>query len=345
MLKAGILGATGLVGQRFVQLLDGHPWFKIAAVAASEKSVEKSYGEAVHWMLSHEPPKGIADLEVLPVNVRALEDVDFVFSALPADVAKKVEEDFARAGYIVVSDTSAHRMEPDVPIIIPEVNPEHLALIEKQRRNRKWKGAIITNPNCTANILDLSLKPILDKFGIRSVVVSTMQALSGAGFPGVASLQITDNVIPFIEKEEEKVQAETLKILGTATKPAEFKLSASCHRVSTLDGHLEAVFVNTVKNADPEDVAEAMKNFVGVPQKLKLPTAPKKPIIVKKEADRPQPRLDREAGRGMSVVVGRIRKDPVFNGVKYMVLGHNTIRGAAGNAILNAELLKVKGIL
>ncbi len=344
-MKVGILGATGLVGQRFIQLLDGHPWFKIAVVAASEKSAGKIYGEAAHWMLSPEPPKAVADLEVMPVNVKALEDVDFVFSALPSDVAGKVEEDFANAGHIVVSDTSAHRIDPDVPVLIPEVNPEHLSLIEKQRKNRNWKGAIVANPNCTTNVLDISLKPIFDKFGLRSVVVSTMQALSGAGFPGVASMQITENVIPYIEKEEEKIQVESFKILGTPTEPAKFKLSASCNRVSTLDGHLEAVFVDTLKNANPEDIAEAMESFIGLPQKLKLPTAPKKPIILRKEADRPQPRLDRDAGRGMSVVVGRIRKDPVFNGVKYMVLGHNTIRGAAGNAILSAELLKAKKIM
>jgi aspartate-semialdehyde dehydrogenase len=257
-------------------------------------------------------------------------------------MAGKTEKEFAKAGYVVVSNASTHRMEPDVPLLNPEINFNHVSLIEEQRRRRKWDGAIVTNPNCSTAILTLPLKPIYDEFGINRVVVSTMQAVSGAGYPGVASLDIIDNVIPFIGKEEEKVQTETLKILGSHTEPADFKVSASCHRVATLDGHIEAVFVELKRNSDPDSIIAAMESFVGEPQRLKLPTAPAKPVVVKREEDRPQIRLDRMEGSGMSAVVGRIRKDPVIGGVKFVVLGHNTIRGAAGCGILNAECLKAE---
>jgi aspartate-semialdehyde dehydrogenase len=233
-------------------------------------------------------------------------------------------------------------MDPDVPMLNPEINCSHVSLIKEQRRKRKWDGAIVTNPNCAATALSLPLKPIYDEFGIKSIFVSTMQAISGAGYPGVAALDIVDNVIPYIGGEEEKVESETQKILGSPSKPADFKVSASCNRVPTLDGHLEAVFVETKKIAEPNAVAVAMKNFVGEPQELNLPSAPEEPIVVRQEKDRPQTRLDRMEGKGMSVVVGRIRKDPVLNGVKFIVLGHNTIRGAAGCGVLNAEYLKVK---
>ncbi len=345
MLKAAVLGATGMVGQIFIRLLNGHPWFEVTAVAASERSSGLKYSEAANWKLSTPIPENVADLEVLDVTPKAVKNVDLVFSALPADVAGKVEEDFAKAGYVVLSNASAHRMEPDVPLLNPEVNGDHISLIEEQRRKRKWDGAIVTNPNCSTAILTLALKPLYDGFGINRVIVSTMQALSGAGYPGVASLDIVDNVIPFIRNEEEKMQSESLKILGTPSKPADFKVSASCHRVATLDGHIEAVFTELKHEADPESVAKAMSSFVGEPQKLKLPTAPAKPIVVKKEEDRPQVRLDRMEGNGMSAVVGRIRKDPALGGVKFIVLGHNTIRGAAGCSILNAEYLKAKKYL
>jgi len=246
---------------------------------------------------------------------------------------------------VVVSNASSHRMDLDVPLLNPEVNAEHVHLIDEQRHKRKWDGAIVTNPNCTTAILTLSLKPLYDRFELSRVIVSSMQALSGAGYPGVPSLDIIDNVIPFIQKEEEKVQLETIKILGSAEKPARFKLSASCHRVCTLDGHVEAVFIETKKETDPLEVKEIMDKFRGEPQRLKLPTAPERPIIIRDEEDRPQPRLDRTAGKGMAVVVGRIRKDPALSGIKYVVLGHNTIRGAAGCAILNAELLKARGYI
>jgi aspartate-semialdehyde dehydrogenase len=281
-------------------------------------------------------------MEVIEIDPSAVKDADIVFSALPSDVAGKVEEAFAKAGYVVVSNASSHRMDPDVPMLNPEINCSHISLIEEQRRNRKWDGAIVTNPNCSTTVLTLPLKPIYDVFGIKSLIVSTMQAISGAGYPGVASLDIVDNVIPFIGGEEPKMESETLKILGTAQKPADFKVSSSCHRVATLDGHMEAVFVETEKRAEPNAVAEAMENFVGEPQTLKLPSAPEKPVVVTWEKDRPQTRLDRMEGKGMSTVVGRIRRDSVFDGVKFIALGHNTIRGAAGCGVLNAEYLKVK---
>jgi aspartate-semialdehyde dehydrogenase len=236
-------------------------------------------------------------------------------------------------------------MDIDVPLMNPEANFDHLSLIDQQRRERKWDGAIITNPNCTTAVLTLSLKPIHVCYGIRNVVMSSMQAVSGAGYPGVASLDIIDNIVPFIKDEEGKVERETKKILGEAGKSAGFKVSASCHRVPVIDGHTEAVFVETEKQASPEEIAESMGNFAAEPQKLRLPSAPEKPVVVRQEPDRPQPRFDRAEGRGMAVVVGRIRKDTVFDGVKYVALGHNTIRGAAGCAILIAESMKSQGYL
>lgn len=345
MLKAAVLGATGNVGQIFVQLLNGHPWFKVSTVAASERSTGQTYSEAAKWRQQTPIPEDIADLDVVTVEPKAVKDVDVVFSALPSDVAEETEENFAKAGYVVVSNASAHRMDPDVPLLNPEINCNHVSLLEEQRKRRKWDGAIVTNPNCSTSVLTLPLKPIYDEFGINKVVVSTMQAISGAGYPGVASLDIVDNVIPFIGKEEEKLEAETLKILGSPSKPADFKVSASCHRVPTLDGHMEAVFVESKREAEAESVIVAMENFVGEPQKLKLPTAPEKPVVVRHEEDRPQTRLDRMEGNGMSVVVGRVRKDSVLRGVKFVALGHNTIRGAAGCGVLNAEYLKAKNFI
>jgi len=342
MLKAAVLGATGNVGQIFVQLLNGHPWFEVSVVAASERSFGRTYSEAAKWRQSTPIPECVADLDVVTIEPKAVKNVDVVFSALPAEIAGKTEEDFARAGYVVMSNASAHRMDPDVPLLNPEINCDHVCLIDDQRKRRKWNGAIVTNPNCSTAVLTLPLKPIYDEFGINRVVVSTMQAISGAGYPGVPSLDIVDNVIPFIGREEEKMETETLKILGSPSKPADFKISASCHRVPTLDGHMEALFVELKRDADPNSVIAAMENFVGEPQKLKLPTAPAKPVVVRREEDRPQTRLDRMEGGGMSIVVGRVRKDPTLRGVKFVALGHNTIRGAAGCGILNAEYLKVK---
>jgi aspartate-semialdehyde dehydrogenase len=345
VLDVAVLGATGNVGQIFVQLLDGHPWFKVSVVAASERSSGRTYSEAGKWRQATAVPEAVADLVVVDIEPSAVRDVDIVFSALPTDIAGKVEEEFAKDGYVVVSNSSAHRMDLDVPLLNPEINSDHLSLIEEQRRRRKWDGAIVTNPNCSTTVLTLPLKPIYDEFGISRVFVSTMQAISGAGYPGIPSLDIVDNVIPFIDKEEEKLETETLKILGSPSSRAVFKISASCHRVPTLNGHMEAVFVETEHKVESESAMVAMESYAGEPQRLNLPTAPEKPIVVRREEDRPQTRLDRMEGNGMSVVVGRIRRDPVFEGIKFVALGHNTIRGAAGCGILNAEYLKTKKVV
>ncbi len=341
MIKVAVLGATGMVGQRFIQLLANHEFFELSDLAASPRSAGKPYYKATKWYLGSEIPENIKDMIVKEIDPKKI-DAEIVFSALPSDVAKEVEPKFAEAGFIVASNASAYRMEGDIPLLIPEVNPEHLDLIEVQKKNRNWDGCIITNPNCTTIMAVLSLKPIYDNFGLEKVIITSMQALSGAGYSGVPSMAIVDNVIPFIKKEEEKVEAEGLKILGKfdgeKIVPAEFKVSASCNRVAVIDGHTEAIFVKTSKEATPEEIKKVMRDFEALPQKLKLPTAPEKPIIVREEEDRPQPRLDRDAGGGMSISVGRIRKDSIFD-VKYITLGHNTIRGAAGASVLNAELL------
>ena len=346
--KVAILGATGAVGQRFIQLLQGHPWFQIEVLAASERSAGKKYKDACNWLLESNLPGEIAEKPVVHADVESVEkagNIDFVFSALPGDLAGPVEAEFA-AIYPVFSKASSHRMDNDVPLIIPEVNPDHAALIPVQKRLRGWKGFISTDPNCSTIQLAMTLKPLM-QFGLSQVMVSTMQALSGAGYPGVPSLDIIDNVVPYISKEEEKMECEPLKILGTFDGnkicPADFVLSSSCHRVNVRDGHLESVFVKLDNRPTLEEVEEAFSQFRGEPQKLKLPSAPETPIVVRKEPNRPQPRYDRDAGKGMSVVVGRIRKDPIMT-MKYLCLGHNTIRGAAGAGILSAEYMVTKGI-
>jgi aspartate-semialdehyde dehydrogenase len=347
--KVAILGATGAVGQRFIELLQGHPWFEVTVVAASERSSGKRFNEACKWRLESEMPREIGEMTVVNTNLKEVQqagNVDFVFSALPGSIAGPVEKEFA-AEYPVVSKASAHRMEADVPLIIPEVNPEHLGIIPLQKRNRGWNGFISTDPNCSTIQLAMTLKA-LTGFGVKRLIVSTMQALSGAGYPGVASLDAIDNVVPYIPGEEEKMESETRKILGTFNgsriNPASMTISASCNRVDVKDGHLEAVYVELESNPSVDEVKKAFRNFSGEPQKLRLPTAPKTPIIVREEVDRPQPRFDRDAGKGMSIVVGRIRSDPIMT-VKYLCLGHNTIRGAAGAGILSAELMVAKKIL
>jgi len=346
--KVAILGATGAVGQRFIQLLQGHPWFQIEVLAASERSAGKRYRDACNWVMESNLPKEIAEMTVADATVDAVEragDVDLVFSSLPGNLAGAIESEFA-ALYPVFSKASAHRMEKDVPLMIPEVNPEHAALIPIQQKARGWKGFISTDPNCSTIQLAISLKPLMG-FGLKQVMVSTMQALSGAGYPGVPSLDIIDNVVPYIAKEEEKMEAEAVKILGTfdgnIVQNADFQLSASCNRVHVKDGHLESVFVKLEDEPSVEEVEEAFASFKGEPQKLKLPSAPQHPIVVRKEQNRPQPRFDRDEGKGMSVVVGRVRKDPIMT-MKYMCLGHNTIRGGAGAGILSAELTVAKGL-
>ncbi len=346
--KVAVLGATGAVGQRFIQLLQGHPWFKIEVLAASERSAGKKFGGACNWVMESQLPMEVAEMPVVNANVESVEkagDVDLVFSALPGDLAGPVESEFA-ALYPVFSKASAHRLEKDVPLLIPEVNPAHAALVGIQKKRRGWKGFIATDPNCSTIQLALSLKPLMS-FGLRQVVVTTMQALSGAGYPGVPSLDIIDNVVPFISKEEEKMEVEPLKILGSfdgnEVRYADFQMSASCNRVNVKDGHLESVFVKLDCEPTLEEVEEAFASFRGDPQRLKLPSAPALPIVIRKEQNRPQPRYDRDEGKGMSVVVGRIRKDPIMT-IKYMCLGHNTIRGGAGAGILSAELMVKKGL-
>jgi aspartate-semialdehyde dehydrogenase len=342
--KVGILGATGMVGQRFIQLLEDHPQFEITALAASDRSQGKPYAEACTWRLAGEMPGFVRDMAVrAPVPSM---DCDLVFSSLPGDMARETEGSLAAAGFPVISNSSAYRMDAGVPLLIPEVNHQHLALIETQRRN--GNGFIVTNPNCSTIMLALALAPLHLSFGVSSAVATTLQALSGAGFPGVASLAISDNVLPFIDGEEEKIESETLKILGTvkdgAIKDASMNVSAQCHRVNVSDGHMAAVRVKLNQPATEEELREAFASFTSLPQELGLHSAPESPILVRDEPDRPQPRLDRDAGDGMSVTIGRIRKDNVLDS-RFVALSHNTIRGAAGAAILNAELLISQGYL
>ena len=346
--KVAILGATGAVGQRYIQLLQGHPWFEIEVLAASERSAGKKFKDACNWIMESNLPKEIAEMPVANVDVESVEkagNVDLVFSSLPGDLAGEVESEFA-AMYPVFSKASAHRMEKDVPLIIPEINPDHAELVKVQQNLRGWKGFISTDPNCSTIQMAITLKPLM-QFGLRQVVVTTMQALSGAGYPGVASLDIIDNVVPFISGEEDKMETEALKILGSfdgkGIQNAEFKLSASCNRVNVKDGHLESIFVKLDQEPSIEEIEASFEDFKGAPQLLKLPSAPTNPIIVRHEKNRPQPRYDRDAGFGQSVVVGRIRKDPIMT-FKYMCLGHNTVRGAAGGGILSAELYVANGL-
>ncbi|MDQ3539658.1 MAG: aspartate-semialdehyde dehydrogenase [Chloroflexota bacterium] len=346
-IPVAVLGATGNVGQRFVQLLAAHPWFRVAEVVASERSAGKPYSEAADWRLGARMPEDTAKLTVLGYDTPMRSPV--VFSGLPGEVAGEIEQRLARDGHAVLSNTSTHRMEPDVPLLIPEVNADHVAAIAQQRERRGWKGFIATNPNCSTIHLVLALKPLHDAFGIEGVLVTTMQAVSGAGYPGVPSLDMIDNVVPYIGGEEEKMQTESQKLLGEYSAeggftPASFPLSAHCNRVPVRDGHTECVSVRLGGDPSPEDVIEAFETFRGRPQELGLPTAPPHPVIVRREPNRPQPAFDRDDAEGMASIVGRVRVCPLL-GTKFVVLGHNTVRGAAGASILNAELFKVEGLL
>ncbi|KSW11609.1 aspartate-semialdehyde dehydrogenase [Pyrodictium occultum] len=343
-LRAAVLGATGLVGQRFVSLLARHPWFSLEAVTASERRVGKRYGEAVEWYIDEPFPDEAAELELRPTRPEAVRDADVVFVALPKEVAAGIEPELARMGKIVVSNASVYRMEPDVPLLNPEANWEHIQLVKVQRQRRGWSGAILKVPNCTTAVLTLSLKPLLDRYGLEEVYMTSMQAISGAGFAGVPGYAIVDNIIPFIKGEEEKVVRESRKILGRLeageVRPAGFRVVATATRVPVLDGHLESVVARLSKApGGVEEVVEAWEGWRSLPQELGLPTAPERPIVVRREPDRPQPRLDRRTGRGMSVVVGRaslpLEGEPLL---RYLVLGHNTLRGAAGTGVLIAEL-------
>ena len=348
-IKVGILGATGAVGQRFVQLLQGHPWFEITALCASERSAGKRYADACTWNLRGDMPSHLRD--VVLERCEPGPDCKLVFSALPSATATDVERAFAAAGYIVCSNARSHRYDADVPLLIPEVNPEHLGLIEQQRRNRGWDGFITTNPNCSTTHLVSALHPLHVRFGVRKVFVVTMQAVSGAGYPGVSSMDILDNIVPFIGGEEEKMeQKEPQKLLGVfngrEVANADIVISAHCNRVPVRNGHLEAVSVEFERAPSQADILSAWREYHPLSGQLNLPNAPQPAIIYSAASDRPQPRLDRMAGTipGMATVVGRLRPDPLFDW-KFLVLGHNTIRGAAGGSLLNAELLMAQGYL
>ncbi len=341
--RVGILGATGTVGQRFVQLLDGHPQFEVTALAASDRSAGKAYAEACAWKLTGQIPDPVKEIIVQPIEPPL--DCDIVFSSLPSSVARETEEAFARAGYPVISNSSSYRMDEDVPLLIAEVNHDHVALIETQRKNRGFgKGFIVTNPNCAVVSFAPPLAALHRKFGVRSVAVTTMQAISGAGYPGVSAMDIADNVLPYIAGEEPKVEIESQKILGKladgAVTNADFAVSAQCFRVDVIDGHTASVRVDLRDKATLEDVVAAMKEF----PRLDLHSSPERFIEVVDEPTRPQPRLDRDNGNGMTITVGRVFPDNVFD-YRFVSLSHNTVRGAAGSAILNAELLISKGII
>ena len=342
-IPVGVLGATGSVGQKFIQLLDGHPFFEVTEVGASERSAGKLYKDAVNWILSTPIPEKIANLTVKDCVPEM--DVKVVFSGMDASVAGEIETDFAKKGYIVISNSKNHRFDTDVPLLVPEINADHLDLVKSQKYNG---GAIVTNPNCSTIGLVLALKPLLDKFGIEAINVVTMQALSGAGYPGVSSLDIIDNVVPFIGGEEGKMEIEPKKIFGAVNNGAidnlDVKISAQCNRVQVIDGHLECVQIKFKNKPSAEEIKQAWKDFKGEPQEYDLPFAPVQPIHYFEEDKYPQPRVHRNIDKGMAVAVGRLRECSLFD-YKFVVLSHNTIRGAAGGAILCGELMKAKGLI
>lgn len=345
-IPVAILGATGAVGQRFVQLLDGHPWFDIVALTGSERSIGRPYGEVVHWILNGSIPEKISQMIVQPTSEAG--EIPLAFSALPADNAREYEPLWASAGAVVCSNASSYRMDPLVPLLIPEVNPDHIALIEAQRNARHWSGALVTNPNCATVTLTMALRPLHSLFGIQKVHATTLQSISGAGYPGVASLDIVDNVIPYIGGEEEKLETEALKLLGTRNGDdiefAAIRISASVHRVPVVDGHMISASVAFDNPPSVEEAIAALRGFELPKQVQGLPSAPEHPIIVRDEPNRPQPRRDRDLYGGMGTTVGRVRPCSLFD-IKFSVLSHNTIRGAAGGSILNAELLVSEGLI
>jgi aspartate-semialdehyde dehydrogenase len=347
-IPVGVLGATGSVGQRFVSLLAQHPWFEVALLTASERSAGKPYAEAANWVQETPIPAPVAGMVVRPTKGPL--PCRLLFSALSSAAASAVEADLARAGHFVVSNAKSHRMDADVPLVIPEVNPEHLGLLAAQTYG---PGALVTNPNCSTIGLVLALKPLADKFGLRRVHVVTLQALSGAGIPGVPSMAVIDNIVPYIGGEEEKLETEPQKILGqlrhagsssARIEHAEIQISAQCTRVAVSDGHSECISVQLARPAELAEVRQALAEFSGEPQRLGLPSAPARPVEVSEEEDRPQPRLDRGRGHGMATTVGRLRPCPLFD-YKFVALSHNTLRGAAGGSILLAELALAKGAI
>jgi aspartate-semialdehyde dehydrogenase len=345
-LPVGILGATGIVGQRFIQMLEQHPWFEVAWLAASDRSEGRPYAEAARWRLKTAIPANVAKMTVAPASPKGAPKI--IFAALDAAIAREMEPQFAEAGCAVITNSSALRMQADVPLVIPEVNGDHIQLIDKQSWRAKSGGYVVTNSNCSAMGLVLALAPVHRAFTLEAVMVVTMQAVSGAGYPGVASLDILGNVIPYIAKEEEKMEEETQKLLGTLNgshiEPAPFAMSAQCNRVAVEDGHTESVSIRLKKKVKPEEIIAAWNDFRAEPHKLGLPSAPERPVVYMTAVDRPQPRLDVDLGAGMTTAVGRLRKCNVLEW-KFTVLSHNTIRGAAGAALLNAEWLKAKGYL
>src|SRR5579863_3766139 len=345
-LPVGILGATGVVGQRFIQMLERHPWFEVAWLAASDRSEGKVYAEAARWRLKTSIPAAVAKMKVSPATPEGAPKI--IFAALDSAIAAEMEPRFADAGCAVVSNSSALRMQEDVPLVIPEVNGGHINLIDVQAWRKKSGGFVVTNPNCSAIGLVLALAPLHQKFGLETVMAVTMQAVSGAGYPGVASLDILGNVIPFIKNEEEKMEEETKKLLGQLNGsriiPGPFAMSAQCNRVAVEDGHTESISIRLKTKAKPQEIIAAWNNYRAEPQELNLPSAPERPIVYVEASDRPQPRFDVDTGAGMTAVVGRLRPCGVLDW-KFTVLSHNTIRGAAGAALLNAELLKAKGYL
>src|SRR6266581_9534018 len=345
-IPVGILGATGIVGQRFVQMLEHHPWFEVAWLAASDRSEGKSYAEAARWRMKTAMPERVAGMRVSAAQPEDAPKI--IFAALDAGIAAELEPRFAEAGCAVVSNSSALRMQADVPLVIPEVNGGHIKLLECQAWRRKSGGFVVTNPTCSAIGLVLALAPLERQFGLQTVMAVTMQAVSGAGYPGVASLDILGNVIPYIAKEEEKMEEETRKLLGrlngSSIQPGAFGMSAQCNRVAVEDGHTESVSVKLKKKARPEEIITAWNEFRGIPQEQHFPSAPEQPVKYSGAPDRPQPRFDSDSGNGMTTSVGRLRPCGVLDW-KFTVLSHNTIRGAAGAALLNAELLKAQGYL
>ncbi len=339
-IPVGVLGATGMVGQEFVSFLNGHPWFDLVWLGASDRSAGKPYHEATAWRLGGETPAYVRDIVVSDSKPSTAPRL--VFSAMDASVATEIERAFAMAGHTIVSNSRNHRMESDVPLLVPEINADHLNLLKRQKEHRGWTGQIVTNPNCSTIVLVMALAP-LKPFGLRRIVVTTMQAISGAGYPGVPSMDINANVIPYIGNEEEKMEQETQKILGdltdSAVEPLPAKVSASCNRVPVVDGHTLSVSVEFERKPAHEDILEAFRTWRGIPQKKNLPSAPPNPVIYMTQNDRPQPRRDVDRENGMAVFVGRLRKCPVLDW-KFTALGHNTVRGAAGAAVLNAELMK-----
>ncbi len=345
-IKVAVLGATGAVGQRFVQLLENHPWFEVTALTGSDRSVGQKYSDVCRWVLDVPMPAYARDLQVVPTEPGF--EAALAFSALPSDQAKELEPAFAKAGHGVCSNASAYRMDQDVPLLIPEVNPDHTALVKVQQQQRGWSGFITTNPNCTSTGFTIAFRPLQDSFGIKKAFVVSMQALSGAGYPGVASLDAIDNVVPYIGGEEPKVETEPCKMLGRLEADrvvdAPITISAHTNRVAVIDGHTVCVSIEFDRPIGPQEAAQALADFKAPPIVQSLPSAPHCVIEVRSEADRPQPRRDRNAGNGMTTVVGRVRADPLFH-VKFVVLSHNTIRGAAGGSLLNAELLVAQGLV